>query len=435
MEPIDINSLVRPDRVHRRVYTDPDVFQLELELIFSKTWLYVVHESQIKNSGDYILAPMGQREVIVNRDENNKINVVNNSCAHRGAQLCKHQRGNRLVIVCPYHGWQYKNNGALSSLPQQQGYPDNFDILDEKNWLQRAPRVESYRGFVFASWADSGEGLSTFLGDMTLALDNLVDRSPEGEIEQIGGSFESVYPANWKLHMENANDTMHPSFVHASSVASGRMHAEPSAIEGDQTQTMLASNGFGPKEWESVELEATGQGHSFMGGFYKSGIIAPDSDDPVTIEYRKIMEQSYGKERTDEILGLDRFNNLIYPNLLVNAQFHQLRTVHPLSADRTLIRAFCFRLKAAPEKIHQRAVRFLTTLNSPASMIFSDDVEIFSRCQEGLSKSGNEWINVERGIVSDKIDENNNRFSPGASELPIRAQFAAWTNYMQGNVE
>ena len=68
-------------------------------------------------------------------------------------------------------------------------------------------------------------------------------------------------------------------------------------------------------------------------------------------------------------------------------------------------------------------------------MIFSDDVEIFSRCQEGLSKSSNEWINVERGIVSDKIDENNNRFSPGASELPIRAQFAAWTNYMQGNVE
>jgi hypothetical protein len=198
---------------------------------------------------------------------------------------------------------------------------------------------------------------------------------------------------------------------------------------------MLAANGVGPGEWDSVALYALDQGHSYMDGFYKSGIVAPDSNDTVTREYREIILQKYGEKRGNEILGLDRFNNLIYPNLAVNAQFHQMRIVHPIAADRTLLRSFCFKLKGAPDEIHQRATRFLTTLTSPASMIFSDDVEIFARCQAGLTQSGNEWVNTERGVLSDKVDDNNKRISAGASELPVRAQFAAWLRFMNDGVK
>ena len=78
---------------------------------------------------------------------------------------------------------------------------------------------------------------------------------------------------------------------------------------------------------------------------------------------------------------MNRFNNIIYPNLIINAQYQQMRVTLPISVDRTLVRIHCFRLKGAPDEIFHRAVRFITTLGSPASMIFSDDVEMLERCQ------------------------------------------------------
>ena len=89
-------------------------------------------------------------------------------------------------------------------------------------------------------------------------------------------------------------------------------------------------------------------------------------------------------DATDAILGMDRFNNLIWPNLNINAQYQQIRIVQPVAPDRTIVQAMCFRLGGAPEGIFHRAVRFLTNLSSPASMIFADDVEIFEKVQAGL---------------------------------------------------
>ena len=132
---------------------------------------------------------------------------------------------------------------------------------------------------------------------------------------------------------------------------------------------------------------------------------------------------------------MDRFNNLIYPNLSVNAQYHQIRMVQPLAVDRTLIQAWCFRLKGAPDEIFRRAIRFLTTLSSPASMIFSDDIEIFSRCQSGLADNAIEWLDVSRGYHSDLDTVEGAKASPGASELPTRMQFKSWLRYMTGDDE
>ena len=126
---------------------------------------------------------------------------------------------------------------------------------------------------------------------------------------------------------------------------------------------------------------------------------------------------------------MNRFNNIIYPNLVINAQYQQMRVTIPISVDRTIVRIHCFRLKGAPDEMFHRAVRFLTTLGSPASMIFSDDVEMLERCQQGLARDVGPWVDFSRGFGSDRRDADGS-VSGAASEMPMRVQFEAWVNYM-----
>lgn len=429
----ELARLVEPGRVHHRVYTDPAIFELEQERIFGRTWLFVAHDSQIREPGQFVRTQLGRHDMLVTRHRDGTIHVLHNACAHRGARICSVDDGKVGTFTCPYHGWSFHTDGGLASVPHRKSYPDSFDPSDPCHSLRRAARVDTYRGFIFASLAADGPSLTDFLGPMTAAIDNLVERSPEGEIEVAGGSFRQEYRGNWKLHHENANDTVHPGFVHESSVTSARTQEKQqrsSRIDDQQTKDMMKANGFSMREWEAIDLYGFDAGHSFMGGFYKSGLLSPAQDDPLTAEYRARMVAAYGEEKTAEILGMDRFNNLIYPNISINAQFHQVRIVQPISVDRTLVRGLCFRLKGAPEGIFHRAVRFLTTLSSPASMIFSDDVEIFQRVQHGLNADGIEWLDTARGLGRDTELDTGGMGSTTASELPIRAQARAWLNYM-----
>lgn len=427
----DLRGLVRPDRVHRRLYTDPAIFDLEMERLFGRAWLYVAHESQLAKPGDFVRARLGRAEVMVTRGRDGRIHVLHNRCAHRGARLCTADRGHTQSFICPYHGWSFASDGALEGVPHRQSYPTGFRLDDPENHLARAPRVDSYRGFVFASLSASGPGLRDHLGEMTDAIDNLIDRAPEGEIEMSDNSFHLEYRGNWKLHHENATDVFHPGFVHESSVSTaGRAPAATGGgIDDGQTREMLRANGFTPREWQGIELIGLAGGHSYMSGFYKSGVLSPQQDDALRAEYRRALEARHGVERTAAILGMDRFNNLVYPDISINAQYHQLRVVHPVAVDRTIISSYCFRLKGAPEGIYHRAVRFLTNLGSPASMIFSDDAEIFGRCQAGLSASADEWVDLQRGYGMDGPNAGG-RWQSRATELPIRVQFGAWLRYM-----
>lgn len=428
-----LHGLVRPNGVHRRLYTDPAIFELEMDRIFGRCWLFLAHESQVKNPGDFIRVRMARDDVIVTRAADGKVRALVNRCTHRGAQVCAVQRGNAAGFACPYHAWTFGLDGTLNSVPHRQSMPPGFDIKDPRLALAQVPRIESYRGFVFGSLAPNGASLADFLGPMASVIDNIVDRSPDGEIEQAGGVACQEYRGNWKFHHENANDTLHPSFVHESSVAAARAdkrdYGTP-AYDDHQTHTQMLSNGFGMREWQSVALTGLANGHTYMGGFYKSGVLAPGADDPALRDYRARLVARHGEAKTAAILGEDRFNNLVYPNISINAQYQQIRIVQPLAVDRTRITVMCFRLKGAPEALFHRAVRFLTNLNSPASMILADDVEIFERCQAGLSNPVPEWLDHSRGLSTDRKAGGGRTESTGVSELPHRAQMAAWLRYM-----
>ncbi len=429
-----IRKLASGTRVHRDVYTSQAVFDLESERVFETAWLYVAHESQLKKHGDFVRARMGRRDMIVTRGENGRFHVVSNRCAHRGAQLVVIDRGHANTFACPYHGWCFRPDGSLEVVPHPQSYPETFDYSDPVHRLARAPRVESYRGFIFASMKPSGRSLREELGSITSAFDNLVDRAPDGEIEIADVSFQTEYRANWKMHQENGSDIFHPGFVHESSVSAAR-RSQPgsSRLDDDLTREQLKSNDRRPADWESAVLVATPEGHSYRSGFYNSGVLAPGSENTIQGRYHAALVQSYGEERTREILGVNRFNNLVFPNILLNAQYHQLRVVHPVAPGKAIMSAYCFRLKGAPEEIYHRAVRYFTNLSSPASMISSDDIEIFERCQAGLERGDAEWVDFSRGSGNEKKDSDGT-ITANASELPMRSFHSTWLQYMTQGV-
>lgn len=432
----EITAIAGPSGMMARAYTDTAIFTLEMERIFRRAWIFVGHESQVPRPGDFWRTRMGTDEVLLVRQKEGGLKVFSNSCAHRGTRLCAAREGNTVSFVCPYHAWGFDLDGSLKAIPDIESYPEGFQLTDPDLQLRSAARVDSYRGFVFASQAPEGPSLANFLGQMTDAIDNLVDRSPVGEIKVDGGHLRVRYPGNWKLHHENANDIVHPGFVHDSSVSSARqaeggVTPDDSLIDRGQTKGMMISNGLTPKDWNAIKLTGTAQGHSYMGGFYKSGLLAPSQEDDVTRAYREALEATHGKDKAAAILGMDRFNNLIWPTLNVNAQFHQIRVVHPVSVNETIIEGYCFRLEGAPEQIFHRAVRFLGTLVSPASMIFADDIEIFGRVQRGLENGQIERLDSRRGATSDSVPEDGAEIvSTTSSELSLRVQAAAWQKWM-----
>ena len=173
-----IQSLVHRDRVHRSLYLDPEIFDLEMEKIFGRTWVYVGHDSLVPKPGDYITTRIGNQPVVLSRHSDGEIYVIYNSCGHRGAIVCNEDKGNASLFRCCYHGWTFKTNGDLDAVAMPRGYGKQFDLTDPSLGMKRVPRVAVYRGFVFASLAPKGMSLAEHLGHAQDSIDEVVDRAP-----------------------------------------------------------------------------------------------------------------------------------------------------------------------------------------------------------------------------------------------------------------
>jgi len=429
----DIARLLRPDAVHRDVYADAALFALEQERIFRRAWIYLCHESEIARPGDHVLAQLGPDEVIVARAADGSIAAMHNRCAHRGTRLMVAPRGNTRLFTCAYHAWSFGLDGALDSVPAPEGYAAGFAGGKPGPGLARVARVASYRGFVFGSGAAAGPDLCVFLGGLASALDNMVDRAPGGAVTQAGGRLRMEFRGNWKLFMENAVDLVHPQYVHGGSVAVAREARDAAQLEGQagQTTQMLLANGLRLSDWETIGLHAFAEGHVFMDGFYRDGVIASERADPLFERYREALVETHGETKVREILAMDRFNNLIWPNISVNSRFQTLRVVQPVAVDRTVVTSMCFRLEGAPPEMFDLSLRFLNTASSPASLVASDDLEIFERCQRGLADPAADWVDMSRAIGRDVPVGGGAIDAPGTSELPARAQMRAWRTWME----
>src|SRR3954470_15492541 len=304
-------TLVQSDRVHRSIYTDPALFELEMDRVFGRAWLILGHESQVAKPGDYFTTRMGREPVVVTRKPDGGIAVLVNRCAHRGAMVCAEGTGNTERFVCPYHGWSYDAEGALRAVPFSSGYAK--EKLDELG-LRRVPRVASYRGFIFASLSPSGPALEDFLGAARASFDDLVDRAPGGELEVAGGVFKHVYHGNWKLMLENHLDGAHPAWVHASSVAVARNAPDPGGERySDIAVRQMRQNGAPDAVWEATGIWTTPRGHGYMGDYHDDDRLVVGLGNPVFDDYRRRLIADVGEQRADPALRVTLWHTIVYP--------------------------------------------------------------------------------------------------------------------------
>ncbi|MFZ5526393.1 MAG: aromatic ring-hydroxylating dioxygenase subunit alpha [Pseudomonadota bacterium] len=426
-----IASMVRADSVHKALYTDPDIFALEMQRIYGRAWIYVGHDSQVKNVGDYVTTRLGDQDVIMVRGSDKRVHVVYNRCPHKGAKLVAEGSGNiGKFFRCPYHAWTFKLDGSHLSLPLKNGLEGTrYDPADPEFSMSRLARVDSYRGFVFANQSAEGPDLKGFLGGVITSIDNLCDRSPVGEVEVAGGgSFRVLQPSNWKVFYENLHDTMHARVTHESSFEAAREEAK--AI-GEMPFELLIMDGNGePYEfWEKLELRAYHYGHGYMEGIFDP---AAATRDPVTRSHFELLSGVKGEEEARAILGMNRHNTVIYGSGSPHTVFQQFRVIRPIAVNRTMVEIQLFRLKGAPQAVFDRALTYANLINSPSSNVMPDDVEVYRRCQEGNQTKGGDWVSLHRYAGTDKPLEDGMVSVNGTSELPMRNQFAAWRHFMLG---
>ena len=421
-DPRALERLIEADRVHRDVYTDPEVFQLEMERLWARTWIYVGHASQVPNAADFITVDIAAKPVIMVRQTDGSIRVLMNRCAHKGTKVVSDLAGNAgKVFRCPYHAWTYRTDGSLINIPLKEGYA-NTSL--QARGLQVVKNVETYRGFVFARLSEHGIAFRDYFGDSLSSIDNLADRSPEGELELTGGCLRYLHNCNWKMFVENLNDTMHPMIAHAGSAGIAKKLWEGQPAERPKP---MAIEQFVPfvsdyKFFDDMGVRVYPHGHSFSGVNFS--IHSAYSAIP---EYEAAMKRAYGEERSKKILGTVRHNTVYYPSLTIKGAIQSIRVARPLAADKTVLESYTFRLKGAPDALLERTVTYNRLINSPMSVVGHDDLHCYRAIQEGLAAEGNDWVNLQRDFKDGEAGEFN---ANGTSDVSMRNQFRAWREFM-----
>jgi len=425
-----LERLIEPDRVHRDVYTDPEIFQLEMERLWSRTWVYVGHASQVREPGDFITLDIAAKPVICVRHADGSIRLLMNRCAHKGTKLVGDLAGNTgRTFRCPYHAWTYRTDGTLINIPLKQGY-DGTRIHETGAVAGLTPirNVEEYRGFIFARLSETGIGFREYFGDSLSSIDNLVERAPEGELELAGGCLRFLHNCNWKMFVENLNDTMHPMIAHASSagVAKKLWEGKPADMPKPMAIEQIVPFASDYKFFDDMGVRVYPHGHSFSGVNFS--IHSAYSTVP---EYEAAMKRAHGEARARQILGTVRHNTVYYPSLTIKGAIQSIRVARPLAADKTLLESYTFRLKGAPDDLLQRTITYNRLINSPMSVVGHDDLHCYRAAQEGLAASGNEWVNLHRNFDPAEMDARE-LTANGTSDISMRNQFRAWREFMAG---
>lgn len=419
-----LRDLVRSDRVHRSLYTDPEIFELEMERIFRKAWLYVGHTSQVPEPGDYLTTELaGEPVVMVRSRESGDVRVLFNRCGHRGALVCRESAGNATLLRCCYHGWAFDTEGRLHSVPLREGY-DPALLRQPELGMVAVPRVAAHRGFVFASLSPEGPDLKSFLGPAAQRIDEVVNLSPTGEVEVRGGVHKYRFRGNWKAQLENLTDLYHPPFSHESTTAEGRQFQRQGAEQGAQ---LMDEHGRPISFWDETGVWASPRGHGWAGRMPNAG----ERTDPAFLEYRAMLVERHGEQRTREILDVPWHNTVIYPGLCIQSMAQHVRVIKPVSVELTEVHVAPILLTGAPAALNQGVIRYLNITHAAASLIQTDDLEAFQRIRQGLRSTGAEWVILGRYAGRDERCDEGWRGS-GTSELELRNQYAAWLEYMQG---
>jgi phenylpropionate dioxygenase-like ring-hydroxylating dioxygenase large terminal subunit len=424
----DIAALVQDDRVHRDLYLSPELFALEQQHFFANTWNYLGHASQVPAAGDYLAVEIAGRPLLMVRQGDGGIRVLYNRCAHKGTQLVSDTCGNTgKFFRCPYHAWTYKLDGAPLGVPLKSGYEGTrLKECESGQGMTALKHVAVYRDFVFVKLGDAGPGFESYFGEALRSIDNLVDRSPVGRLRIEGGVLRNIVHCNWKMYLENINDTVHPMSTHesATAAANGLWQGQPADAAKPMAMEQILPFGSGYDFFDRMGGRVFPNGHSVLGvnfSIHSGYAQLPD--------YEAAMREAHGEARAAEILQRSPQNALCFPSLSVKGSPQAIRVIRPLAVDRTLIEAWSFRAEGAPDVLFERAMTYNRLVFSPMSVVAHDDVHLFESMQQGLHAEGNEWVSLHRGFDPRELEADTQTVN-GTNELLMRNQFRAWAKFM-----
>ena len=374
----DAHDLVDLDQglVSRKIFSDPDIYQLELEQIFARCWLYLGHESQLPSPGDYINVFMGEEPVLVVRNRQGKLNAFINSCRHRGNRVCRADAGNTASFLCTYHGWTYDLDGKLIGVPGHQEL--YHGELNRESWgLAQVAQVASYGGLIFGTFDPDAPSLDEYLGDMRWGLDLLVG---QGDMVAVPGVIRWQMNVNWKFAADNAIGDNYHGITHISSQFAGHSSAEG-------TRKGAGMHKAGERTGFSVVTE---YGHGFNADYINENTFNWDSPGAY---WRKDPEiQNFMGPLRNRV---NRTNQNVFPNLFVNSGSRELMLRNPLGPTKMEIWKTMLIDRNGPVDSRRLMMRGANRHFGPAGMFEQDDGENWDQSTYGT-----------RGFVSRQYDLN-----------------------------
>jgi len=413
----DYLALVQPEQglVHNKIFTDPDIYQRELENIFATSWLYLGHESQLPNEHDFFTTYMGSDSVIVTRAEG-KIRAFLNFCTHRGMKVSRTDKGNAPAFTCPYHGWCFSSKGDLVGVP---GYREAYyESLDMGQWgLREVAQLETFGGLIFATWNPNAGSLTDYLGEMAIYLDRVVNRS-EGGVEMIAGVQKWEIPVNWKLPAENfLGDSYHVATTHASVMDIGY-------------RTRPKKQGF------QISLRG---GHGF--GSEQDGFGAGKVGSSAYAKYIDDMRAKLATQNNPANQFIPMGHATVFPNMSIldSVKFRMIRMSHPRGPQLTESHAMCFVDKNLAPELKEEIRREFILSFGPSGMFEVEDGEIWAEVSDSIAGhvASKQSFNYQMGLgkeelVADKFGDG----LPGRtgwywSEVNQREYYRQWRSLME----
>ena len=427
--------------ISRDIFVSEELYQQELERVFTRSWLFVGHESQIPNPNDFFTSRMGEESVIMTRDRQGEIHVLLNTCRHRGMKVCRYDEGNTPVFSCPYHGWSYSTDGNLVSVPGELiGVPQFATAyhgeLEKEEWgLISVPKMANYHGSIWACWDKDAPDFLDYIGGIEPYLATQFDAadSSSGGRMVFAGVQKWLMPCNWKFPSENfIGDGYHGTSHRSQVLSQTRPYIHREGIPLPQDQQKL-------RELTGARQMRFPGGHGVLSGILPSGwtdrVPYRPKNEPVLDDYFAPAHEEREKRLGGRgALPIWSSPLTIFPNMSIGGGCTSVAVWHPVGPRMTEAWRFYFVDKDAPEEVKKIWREDQISFSGPGGRVESDDMENWNYASEASSGmvARRSPYNYMQGLAYEEEVAGlpGAEFSQHTSEQNARGLYWRWAQMM-----